>query len=139
MHAAPAHVHAATFGVPVPAVRSGGAPCYRLRGALQWRQFDEEWVVRAEPSGSLFQLDALSAAVLSLLEAGPLDRTGLLAALGEAMAGDAAPAPASPAPGAAASAGAPAAGAPAAGLHRALDDTLARLVADDLVAAPAAR
>ena len=88
--------------------------------------------MRAEPSGSLFQLDPLSAAVLGLLEAGPLDRSDLLTSLSDALAGDSSPHGA-----ASAASSPPCDGAQA--LARALDDTLARLVADDLVVAPAAR
>lgn len=126
MHAASATDPAVPLGAQAPDNMSGRAPHYRLRGALQWREFEGEWVVRAEPSGSLFQLDPLSAAVLGLLEAGPQGRATLLVSLADAMsvAADQAAASADSATAAAA-------------LARALDDTLARLVADDLVAAPA--
>lgn len=126
MHAASATDTAVSLGAQAPDTLSGRAPHYRLRGALQWREFEGEWVVRAEPSGSLFQLDPLSAAVLGLLEAGPQDRAVLLASLADATSGAANQAAASVVDATAAAA-----------LARALDDTLARLVADDLVAAPA--
>lgn len=106
------------IGAPAPGLPPGGAPLYRLRGSLDWRELDGEWVVCAQPSCSLFQLDALGAAVLGLLEAGPQHRQGLLASLAEATG----------------TAEADAAGTSA--LGQALEATLARLVADDLVIAP---
>lgn len=153
----------------MPGSQPGGAPRFRLRGALQWRELDGEWVVRAEPLGSLYQLDAWAAAVLGLLEAGALSRAELLAQLADALGtagadlldtagGDArahgpAADPAEPCvaagapdrPGRSGGAedgprGATAAHAPWPGqapdqaLGTVLDQTLARLVADDLVA-----
>ena len=110
---------------PVPQT-GAQAPVFRLRGPLAWRELDGEWVVCAEPSGSLFQLDLLGAAVLGLLEAGGLSRMALLHNLAEAMAEGEASAPAG--------AASPPVAAPAsAALAAALDATLARLVADDLV------
>jgi hypothetical protein len=80
---------------------------------LHWRQLDDEWVVRAEPGGSLFQLDDLSAVVLGLLEDGPRDSESLVAAIAEACDRpvDAA-------------------------LAAAVQQTLGRLTVDDLVADP---
>lgn len=57
---------------------------YSLRVPLVWRELDGDWVVMADDSGSLHHLDALSAALLGLLEAGPADLAQLLAALSEA-------------------------------------------------------
>lgn len=80
---------------------------------MHWRELDGEWVVRAEPSGSLFQLDALSAGLLALIEEDPRDEQRLLTAMAEAM------------------------GLPAdAALGARVRSTLDRLVVDDLLADP---
>jgi len=145
LHAASATDPAVSLGAQAPDPLSGRAPHYRLRGALQWREFEGEWVVRAEPSGSLFQLDPLSAAVLGLLEGCPQGRSALLASLVAATSTTSTSAAAAGTPGEFGSTQPGVGQAPprpegataAPALARALDDTLARLVADDLVAAPA--
>jgi PqqD family protein of HPr-rel-A system len=93
--------------------QTGEAAVFRLRGSLHWRALDDEWVVFDLRSGSLAQLDTLGAAVLSLIEAGPVDEPAMLAALAQASGL-----------------------APDAGLQAALRQTLRRLLVDDLVIGP---
>jgi PqqD family protein of HPr-rel-A system len=47
------------------------------RAALHWQRWDDEWVVFDEGSGQTFLTDAVTAASLLILEAGPVARAEL--------------------------------------------------------------
>jgi PqqD family protein of HPr-rel-A system len=47
------------------------------RTRLHWRQLDDDWMVYDEGSGDTHQLDRISAAALTCLEAEPHDLAGL--------------------------------------------------------------
>lgn len=57
---------------------------YGVSGALRWQEFDGNWVVFCTVTGALLAPDALTGAVLSLLESGPATAADLLQAVADA-------------------------------------------------------
>lgn len=57
---------------------------YTLLGALEWREVDGTWVVLCCASGALQTVDAVGAALLSLLEEGPASAEDLTSRLAQA-------------------------------------------------------
>jgi PqqD family protein of HPr-rel-A system len=71
----------------VAAASAIAAAAFALNAAtrLKWRHWDGQWVVYDVGSGQTHQFDALSAAVLGLIESGPHTRERLIETLAQQL------------------------------------------------------